>query len=65
MDTNTTMAIPSGNNTDPSAEDYTEWISDVRFAIEGVTQLIVGIVGLVGKSTTHSLTQSTPLKWSH
>ena len=27
-----------------------EWLKDVRMAIEGVTQLIVGVIGLVGKN---------------
>ena len=27
-----------------------KWLKDVRFAIEGVTQLLVGIVGLIGKT---------------
>ena len=27
------------------------WLKDVRFAIEGVTQLLVGIVGLIGNIT--------------
>ena len=29
-----------------------EWLKDVRMAIEGVTQLIVGLIGLVGKNST-------------
>ena len=28
-----------------------EWLKDVRMAIEGVTQLIVGLIGLVGKNS--------------
>ena len=27
-----------------------KWLEDVRFAIEGVTQLFVGLVGLIGKT---------------
>ena len=27
-----------------------KWLKDVRFAIEGVTQLLVGLVGLIGKT---------------
>ena len=27
-----------------------KWLKDVRMAIEGVTQLIVGVIGLVGKN---------------
>lgn len=32
-----------------------EWLKDVRMAIEGVTQLIVGVIGLVGKNMFSTL----------
>ena len=40
---NATMAPPE------EVDNSVEWITNVRFAIEGVTQGIVGLVGLVGE----------------
>ena len=31
------------------SEDNGEWVQDIRFALEGVTQGIVGLAGLLGK----------------
>ena len=43
---NTTTAF----NTEEKKLADAKWLKDVRFAIEGVTQLLVGLVGLVGKN---------------
>ena len=40
--------IETPNLTVPPAEDDI-WVGQVRFAIEGVAQGIVGLIGLVGK----------------
>ena len=37
-------------NTEEKKLADAKWLKDVRFAIEGVTQLLVGLVGLVGKN---------------
>lgn len=43
---NTTTEINSAEKKLADAK----WLKDFRFAIEGVTQLLVGLVGLVGKN---------------
>ena len=39
------------NSTAAPEVENVEWITNVRFAIEGVTQGIVGLIGLVGEFT--------------
>jgi hypothetical protein len=41
-------------NLSPEDAERELWIKDARFAIEGVTQLIVGLVGFIGKSQLHA-----------
>jgi len=52
MDVNLTKISNMSNNTVDS-----NWVSVARFAIEGVTQGIVGIFGLFGKSNKPFLEQ--------
>ena len=53
----TDIDLPSNssfNTTDTYSTDQrradAKWLKNVRYAIEGVTQLLVGLVGLIGKA---------------
>ena len=46
---NSSLNTTTASNTEEKKLADAKWLKDVRFAIEGVTQLLVGLVGLVGK----------------
>ena len=46
---NASLSAESSNTTDEKAAKDAEWLKNVRFAIEGVTQLLVGMIGLIGR----------------
>lgn len=46
---NSSSNTTTASNTEEKKRADAKWLKDVRFAIEGVTQLLVGLVGLVGK----------------
>ena len=46
---NASLSAESSNAMEGKAAKDAEWLKNVRFAIEGVTQLLVGMIGLVGK----------------
>ena len=46
---NASLSAGSSNAMEGKAAKDAEWLKNVRFAIEGVTQLLVGMIGLVGK----------------
>ena len=48
---NASLSAGSSNAMEGKAAKDAEWLKNVRFAIEGVTQLLVGMIGLVGKKT--------------
>ena len=49
LPTNSSLNVPSTILLEDKQMADQKWLKDVRFAIEGVTQLLVGLVGLVGK----------------
>ena len=49
LPTNSSLNVPSTVSLEDKQTADQKWLKDVRFAIEGVTQLLVGLVGLVGK----------------
>ena len=46
---NASLSVESSNAMEDKAAKDAEWLKNVRFAIEGVTQLLVGMIGLIGK----------------
>ena len=46
---NASLSAESSKAMEEKAAKDAEWLKNVRFAIEGVTQLLVGMIGLVGK----------------
>ena len=46
---NASLSVESSNAMEDKAVKDAEWLKNVRFAIEGVTQLLVGMIGLIGK----------------
>ena len=47
---NASLSVESSDTAEGKAAKDAEWLKNVRFAIEGVTQLLVGMIGLIGKS---------------
>ena len=52
---NASLSAESTNAMEGKAAKDAEWLKNVRFAIEGVTQLLVGMIGLVGKDIKYLL----------
>ena len=46
---NASLSVESSDTKEGKAAKDAEWLKNVRFAIEGVTQLLVGMIGLIGK----------------
>ena len=59
---NASLSAESNSAMEGKAAKDAEWLKNVRFAIEGVTQLLVGMIGLVGKDIKYLLRLSFDIR---
>ena len=62
---NASLSVESSNAMEDKAAKDAEWLKNVRFAIEGVTQLLVGMIGLIGKGIKYISHLSFDIRFIH